>query len=377
MPRLIDALPPLYADLLPELFRANIPEETKATCARCAMCEPAGRGDSPARAQVESVDGVSRFFRPDTKCCTFHPRLPNYLVGALLSDGRPELAEGRRRVSARIADRLGATPLWLRAPPAYDLLYAHARRSFGKAERLLCPYFSRETGGCTVWAYREAVCSTYFCQYVAGADGRTQWTEVKRFLTLVEVQLSRWAVWKLLPAFIGEGRDREDPAGRLLGPEELDGKGTPLPEHRALWREWTGREEDFYRECFRLVSALTARDLERMLGLDGELQLEVLRQRMREATEPKLPAVLRFNPDATVKWRPDGSVALGAYSENEALELPGVAYGLLVEFRGGGEPVVAVRERLRTKHGADLDEDVLLTLYRHRVLVDGGAPGAA
>ncbi len=369
MPRIIDSLPVLYANLLPELFRAEIPHEEKATCANCAMCEGSAR-----TARVDSVDGVSRFFRPDTKCCTYHPRLPNYLVGAILSDERPELAEGRRRISERIRDRQGATPQWLRAPASYNLLYAHARKSFGKAESLLCPYFSRDTGGCTVWPWREAVCSTYFCQYVAGADGRAQWTETKRFLTLVEVQLSRWAVWKLLPAFLDEGRDRDDGSVGILGPEELDGLGTPLGDHRALWKEWTGREEDFYRECFRLVSGLTAADLERMLGLDGELQRDVLRNRLRAATEPTLPSTLRFNPEATVQWRPHGSVALGAYSENEALELPGVAYSLLVEFRGGGEPVDSVRARLREKHGADLDEAVLLTLYRHRVLVDGGRP---
>jgi hypothetical protein len=30
------------------------------------------------------IDGRSRFFHPSTKCCTFHPRLPNDLVGGIL-----------------------------------------------------------------------------------------------------------------------------------------------------------------------------------------------------------------------------------------------------------------------------------------------------
>src|SRR6218665_3697133 len=87
---MLDSLPLLYRDLLPEFFQKGVPVETKATCDACAMCP------SSAAGTVESVDGVSRLFRPDTKCCTYYPRLPNFLVGALLSDERPELAEGRR-----------------------------------------------------------------------------------------------------------------------------------------------------------------------------------------------------------------------------------------------------------------------------------------
>jgi len=78
---ILDSLPVLYADLFPDFFRKEVPAETKATCAWCAMCP------SSASGAVESVDGVSRLFRPDTKCCTYYPKLPNYLVGAILLFG--------------------------------------------------------------------------------------------------------------------------------------------------------------------------------------------------------------------------------------------------------------------------------------------------
>src|SRR5690349_17121148 len=110
MKRILDDLPALYAHLLPAFFQEPVPEETKATCSRCSMCE------GNCQDAVAPVDGKSRFFNPNTKCCTYFPKLPNYLVGALLSDDRPELAEGRRRVEARIDARLGATPQWLSPP---------------------------------------------------------------------------------------------------------------------------------------------------------------------------------------------------------------------------------------------------------------------
>src|SRR4051812_32253399 len=136
MPNLLDALPSLYGNLLPELFAKGIPAEAKATCANCAMCQPRDDGESPSSA-VEAVDGQNRFFKPDTKCCTYHPRLPNYLVGALLADSSAEMAEGRRRMEEKIASGIGLTPQWLRAPAKYSLLYANQRTAFGRASSLL------------------------------------------------------------------------------------------------------------------------------------------------------------------------------------------------------------------------------------------------
>ena len=89
----------------------------------------------------------------------------------------------------------------------------------------------------------------------------------------------------------------------------------------------------------------------------------------RDAVAPELPKVLKLNPEATVKWLPDGNVALGAYSEYDAVALPGLAYALIVEFTGR-EPVEAVRQRLREEKQADLHDDILIELFRHRILID-------
>ena len=367
MPQMLDSLPELYRPLFPEFFRRSVPEEVKATCASCAMCE------SSCQNPVAPVDGVSRFFRPDTKCCTYHPRLPNYLVGALLEDPDPALAEGRRRIEEKLAARVGVTPQWVNPPAKYTLMYESAKRAFGRSTSLLCPYYERTQGSCTIWRYREAVCSTFFCKYVAGADGRKLWMTLKTYLSLVEIQLSRYAVLKLAPEYLHARRDRpEASSGTLLTAEDLDERGMPEEAYRQLWGEWVGREAQLYRESYALVRGLGAADLERLLGLDGVIELTVLERLYQAAVHPTLPRSLRLDPEATVRWMPDGSVALGSYSENDAVALPGAAYELLVEFTGR-ESVAQVRERLRTQKQADLGDDVLLELYRHRILVEGGA----
>ncbi|ATB46705.1 hypothetical protein [Corallococcus macrosporus] len=363
MPRLLDSLPLLYRDLLPGFFRQDVPEERKATCANCAMCQDTAQGT------VASVDGVDRMFRPDTKCCTYSPRLPNYLVGALLSDDRPELAEGRRRMEEKVASRVGVTPQWVKPPAKFHFLYKNGHQFFGRAASLRCGYFSMDSGGCTIWPYREAVCSTFFCKYVAGADGRKFWMSLKTYLTLAEIQLSRWTALQLLPEYVLSGKDRAETQPGPLTVEDLDDTAPPAKAYAALWKGYEGLELDYYRECYRLVKSLPPDGLEKLLGLDGTIELKTLEKLHDTAVSPRLPRTLKLNPDATVQWMQDGSVALGAYSEYDAVALPGEAYGLLVEFTGR-EPVAAVRQHLREHKQADLSEDVLLELYRHRILVE-------
>jgi hypothetical protein len=363
MPSILDSLPALYRSLFPAFFEGPIPVETKATCSSCAMCE----ANNPL--PVESVDGVNRFFRPDTKCCTYHPRLPNYLVGAILADEDPAMAEGRRRIQEKVTRGVAVNPQWIKAPPRYTLLYSNARQAFGRTEALLCPYFQPEGGLCSIWRYREAVCSTYFCKYVAGADGRKFWMTLKTWLTLAEIQLSRYAVLQLLPDYVITGKDKADNSGGPLTVEDLDDKRLPEKEYAELWREWAGREAEFYRACYESVRRLSAEEFDNLLGLDGIVEQAILKRHHDAAFAPRLPKALKFNPSTTVQWLPDGSIALASYSEFDAVALPGEAYALLVEFTGK-EPVEAVRKRLREEKQADLHEDILLELFRHRILID-------
>jgi hypothetical protein len=364
VPALHEAFPALYRAMLGATAELEIPAEKKATCASCAMLE------GSCGATARPADGVRRFFRPDTKCCTFHPRLPNYLVGAILASGDPAGAEGRRRVEARLASGVGVAPQWLHPPRRFTLLYESSRQSFGRSIGLRCPYYAVEDGGCTIWAHRDAVCSTWFCKYVAGEDGRRFWTVAKELLSLVEIQLSRLALLELFP----EALDAPvPPRGAPLAAHEIDDEPPPPDERARAWGRWLGRERELYLRAFEVVRGVDATRLDEILGLDGRIAQRGLERARVAAISTALPAVLRFDAATTVQWCPDGTVALGAYSEHEAVALPAEAYRLLVRFTGD-EPVSRVRERLRAEERADLADEVLLELYRHRVLVDAGAP---
>ena len=364
MPSILNELPALYKEILPDFFASEIPVESKATCANCAMCAENCDG------AVESADGPQRFFEPSTKCCTFHPNLPNYLVGAILADESPEMAEGRNRILAKIESRVGVSPYGISAPGKYSFLYGNSREFFGRSLSMRCPYFMEgEAGSCSIWKYRESVCSTYFCKHVSGAAGRKFWSRLKTYLAISETQLTRFATLDLYPDYVLSERHPTEPPGRKLTPEEIEDKGPSEESYKTLWGSWQGMEKEYFLECYRLVRELKKEDFTRLVGLDGEVTLQILRRDRENAVEPKLPPKLKLNPELTVKWLADGSVAVGGYSELDALAMASESFLLLKDFRGD-KTVAATRQAMRAEKSSDFADELLVTFYQHRVLIE-------
>src|SRR5215470_8438493 len=95
-------LPSLYAAWMDQMLAGPIPRETDATCDNCVMCTEDGRS---------TKDRI--FFNPETKCCTYTPVLPNYLIGRILADDDPSFASGRATVEERLHAGIAVTPLGL------------------------------------------------------------------------------------------------------------------------------------------------------------------------------------------------------------------------------------------------------------------------
>ena len=151
-------LPPLYAAWMEELLTGPLPIEEHATCSDCAMTMPAGGASGEG-----SFDSA-------TKCCTYQPRLPNFLLGRILGGPR---GPGRTSVEKRIAAQLGVTPLGIARPPVYGAIFGAAMPGgFGRTPSLLCPHYVDEGGGlCGIWQNRNATCSTWYCKHVRGSVG--------------------------------------------------------------------------------------------------------------------------------------------------------------------------------------------------------------
>jgi Fe-S-cluster containining protein len=240
-----DMLPAVFRHLLPGIFDTSVPEETLATCDNCAM----------SRADVRPENTPEGYFRPDVKCCSFHPNLPNFLVGAILADDRPDMAEGQRRLRLRLQSRQGVGPIWLAAPRKYTLLFLASRKtSFGRSLILRCPYFHPETSNCSIWRHRDAVCTTFFCKHVGGNEGEASWRAIETILRLTERRLAEYAA-----NVLGLGSANVPMNLETLTLEELEDRPPDSASHAALWGDWASREEVYYRACRDIVANLDQR----------------------------------------------------------------------------------------------------------------------
>lgn len=350
--RLRDLAPSIYRDYLPAFFDQEAPKEEKATCGSCVMLPPPG--PRPL--------GVT-FFLPETKCCTFHPTLPNYLVGATLSDERSEMDEGRRRLLGQIASRVAITPRWVAPPRKFDLLLkASWTNTMGRSLMMRCPLFSSEHGGCTIWPHWEGVCATFFCKYMGAADGEAFWRSMRMYLTYLQRKLAAAAASHLLP-----GHEEPAPFGRLTL-EDLEDRPPALESYRAMWKEHEGREVEFYRACHAWVSSLDRAGYERIVsGAEHDERLEAVTSALQILLNPRLPEVLVKNPRLDERPRDDGVLVTG-YSHYEPLLLTKDLHDVIAYF-DGARSVAEVRAHLKSEADLDVPEDILLGLHRYRVLV--------
>jgi hypothetical protein len=352
--RILDTFPAIYRNLLPAFFEQRVPEENLATCHACAMCT--GDRAGPALGTAS--------FNLGTKCCTFHPALPNYLVGAILADEGEDMAAGRERVRAQIRAGADCWPLGLTVPRVHAVLYDRkAPDAFGTSTALLCPYFQEGQYSCTIWSHRNSTCSTWFCKHVKGQDGREFWMAVKDYVATLE---------GLLPSHFAHELGVDPALTPLPDPtvaltrHHLEGTVDPSA-HSDAWGAWRGREEAFYLECHRLAGELDRDAVSAIIGtLRQRQQQPRLERSYRQMMAPVLPDPLLRNPALTVFPQPDGrrlvSSVAGSYSLGaEMLELLWAFDGV----RRNAE----VGELLRREHGTELSPALLTGLYQKRLLV--------
>ena len=306
-----DAHPALSA-VLPELATATFSEEILATCGNCPML--AKHGDDASH---------PRWFNPAVRCCTYHPKLPCFLVGRVLSRGDA----GTERMRLRMQDPDGVTAHGVRPNAAT----AHAYRTrgpaeFGRAEALKCPYWVGGEKSCGIWQDRGAVCRTWYCKHVEGDKGQQAWLALRDAQLWAEVAIARWLV--------------------SIGPAPADGASQAAYEAWFLWCAWR-----LDRATPAELSALRDADADRLVGILAQISAQ------RDAPMPDILA-------PTVMWieSTDTGVRLSAASGIDLRDYPNTVFALLAQM-DGKRPW---REALA---GAEADvgplgEDMVRELYR-------------
>jgi hypothetical protein len=310
------------------------------------------------------------FFDPEVKCCVYMPRLPNFLVGRVLADDRPEGAAGLASVEARIHAGVGVTPLGLERPPRYDLLYRNSANAVGRSRELRCPHYLEEGGRCGIWRHRDALCSTWFCRHQRGQVGSALWAALRDLLAMVEVELARWAalaegvpaevVHGFLPRSEHDRRPEEPPDGPAV-----DGIADQVA-HRAQWGELVGEERAFYRRCAERVDGLSWAQVLGICGTEVAVRADVVGERYATWATPRIPDQLRVGRFEVAATRTEGCRVV-THSSLDAIDLPSQLVALLPLF--DGRPTDQVLQQLEQSYRVQLDPQFLQLLVDWGVLV--------
>jgi len=309
------------------------------------------------------------FFNPQTKCCTYVPTIPNFLVGQMLEDQDVERASGRITVENRIRSGVAVTPLGLGQPTDFQILYTSSSDTlFGQSRTMLCPHYLEAEGGrCGVWKHRAALCVTWHCKYVRGIVGQRFWSTLHKLLATVEDSLSRWCVLKLdigseaLRHLFPVGVKTKD----NIEPRALD-RVSDLSDSRNLWGRWAGREQEFYRQSSRLVSALAWNDVVAIDKTELLICSRLLIDAYRDLLSEQIPDRLKATVLQVVSMSED-SYSISPYNPYDPLKLPKDLFNALGYF--DGRPTSEALDAIADREGLELDPSLVRKLTDFGVLV--------
>lgn len=353
-------LPRTYQRWLGDLLAEGIPEEKLATCDTCAMAAPAGT--------PQTTSALVDYFGAN-KCCTYFPTLPNFQVGGILRD--EGIPEGAQRVAAIIRGGSGVDPLAVRPNrKRYELYRIGVRAGFGRAEAFKCPYFMQDrAGGCSIWPYREAVCSTYFCKLERPVKGGEFWDQLKGTITQLEQTVAMHCAIELgIPASIID-QLMVEPSSGLKSAADVDGE-VDHELQAKWWGTWLGREEAYYIECARRAEQLDLAAIEKLGGLTLARKLAATRKALAALLVTELPERLRVAAMLQVAPAKPGTIRLLA-GPNQPIEMPAPVIELLSYFQG--QPVHEVKAKL-AEAGFDIEPGFIEELWHYGFLVEATEP---
>lgn len=239
----------LYGNLLPNEILKTKTEELKATCNACI--------------QVPHYD-------PSLKCCTFHPFLPNYLVGQILLDEKSNPTFITETLKHKISNRIFVLPLGIVAPLKFQVeLLNLKQKKFGNAQDWLCPYYDKVQNRCGIWQNRGSVCTSFYCESSKNKSGLNYWKKSLDYLSAIEMGLAEEALARLdfSPRQVSDQLE-------FFNRKELSAQEKKLNRlsKKTFNKIWNGTHdiEAFYVKTLDVVKSLKRQDVKSLMGEHGD-----------------------------------------------------------------------------------------------------------
>lgn len=318
MNSLVEQLGVVFSSVIPELEGWRFEAESFATCSDCAM-----RPQQPDQVLPEH----RLVFTAEARCCTYHPDLPNFLVGRALRRG----GMGAAKIHARLEHPETRFATGIVRPPEIAEQYLELdKTSFGNRADLTCPYWVSGEHNCSIYADRNAVCRTWHCKSVDGARGHAAWTALRWLLLELESELAKIVT---VP----------DPPPREASVE--------------TWVEW-------YIACAKRVDDL---DIETLKTLRSPKLEQLIAEVARTVSVrgARLPEVVA---PSVAQWfiEPD-LVAMTAWSGYDLVDMPSWIFELLSRM-DGTKTWREAKTETETAIGTTITDDLIHTLHRRGLL---------
>jgi len=369
------SIPAAYRHLIPDTVLASIPSESRAHCSNCSMCNRSSTEPHPA-------ESTRIYFNSSTKCCTYSPTLPNYMLGGILQDETEEGQSGRQRIRRLIGNKLGVFPTGLTSPhPAGEFSNFVGLGLFGRDPSLRCPLYQEESGQCSIWRYREAVCATWYCKHDDGLLGFLYWRALADYLTHTQAVLVHLVLQKL--GWCGDDAF----SYRRSGPFTMQGRTrkvaqtsssvseTPLEErmgdaeiYQSVWKEWAGHEEEIYVSSFETMKGLSHKEVREAGGLRHEMLEAILLKIHRDKVAQSVPSKLLFNSKVHAVKQADGRYLVNSYNAYDPLLISADVYDRLRYFIGSKSSADTCDDMER-QTGVRFSTDLISMLYMRGILV--------
>lgn len=223
--------------------------ESKATCGACIQ--------------------VPRY-ESHLKCCTFHPFLPNYLVGKILLDEQKTPSFITHVLQHKISNRVYALPIGITAPISYQVEFNRYKdKKFGKNPDWLCPYYDLNQQNCGIWRNRGSVCTSFYCESSKGKKGKVFWEKSLDYLSYMEMALAEEALVNLdfSPRQVSEQLEYLNRKTATQGELKQDYLDVRLD--RKLWNHYEDKSA-FYIKCYEIVEKMGRKDMEELSGEMGK-----------------------------------------------------------------------------------------------------------
>jgi len=223
--------------------------ESKATCGACIQ--------------------VPRY-ENHLKCCTFHPFLPNYLVGKILLEEQESPSFISNVMKHKISNRVYALPIGITAPISYQVDFnKYKDKKFGKNPDWLCPYYNLQNQNCGIWENKGSVCTSFYCESSKGKKGKVFWEKSLNYLSYIEMAFAEEALVNLdfSPRQVSEQLDflnRKKATREELKQDYLDAK-----LDQKLWNHYTDKQA-FYIKCYEIVKKMERPAVQELMGDLGE-----------------------------------------------------------------------------------------------------------